>query len=267
MSTKGAVNVEYGVERVRHLDRIAAKMGMSRNDLLRKAADEVIAADAEDRPSFSGRAEELSPADVRHLVEENRTLNTELRRSQDQFVRREKKLLEDREALAVRIAKLEADGAAATEAAGVAVESRLAARLEQFEQSIAGGVEDFGNTLVGALTDAPRLRNMDAKLDEVRAASAEPRTQHSWQFGDSQLSVGGMIGAMFALGVPGTFAVLALTKLVGPLGVWIGAAMLGGGDTAVCNSIRSEYSTSRQCAVKVVGRTVTATAAMPPPAR
>ena len=157
------------MEQVRHLDRIAAKKGVTRNELLRKGADELIAADADDRLSFSGQVEELSPIDARHLIEESKTLHAGLERSQKRQDKREKDQAERDDVLGARIAKLEAEAAAAMEAAGAKVEDQLSARLERFEQSLVGGIEKFGIQLVEDFMDAPQLKAIKKGQEENTA--------------------------------------------------------------------------------------------------
>ena len=74
------INVDYGAERVIGIERIAAKQSISRSDLLRKKADEMIADDQEGREPFRHGTPEFGADESRHLVREVRVLTTELER-------------------------------------------------------------------------------------------------------------------------------------------------------------------------------------------
>lgn len=257
------INVGYDLDQVRGLDRIAAKQSISRTDFLRKLADEAIAADLAGRELFAAETEELSPTDVRHLIEENKKLNAELARSQDQFIRREKKLLGREEALAARVAKLEAEAAAAMKVARDEVEDRLTKRLESFEQSIVGGIEDFGHRLVDGFTESPQSRAMNAKSDRMLELAAEPRHVTKVQIGNGYFSMPGFLGLLAFMVIPGGLLFGILAKLFPILGVPYAIGILGNGDTATCRTMRAEYANTRECEVKSTKGAVIATASIP----
>lgn len=249
----GAINVEYGVDRARKLDRIAAKMSMRRNDLLRRMADEVIAADEEGREAFTVRAEadETDPADLRYLIQETKNNNVEIERSRKRQdareraqVDRDKAQAERVEALMKRLDALEAERDAAVEAAAQRTEEHL--------------IKAVGRAVL------PSLDRVREDMEEVKAEARKPRTAKYYNIGLGQwtgraLAVAFMILMLVAAGA---FFGLAWAVPERKIAVPSGMALLGGGDVAICKAVDYRYATER-CRVVFGGRTVTVTAQRP----
>lgn len=224
MSTNGAVNVEYGVERVRRLDRLAAKQGMKRNDLLRRMADEAFLADDEGRPMFAQPVEEPSTADVRHLIEENKNLNSELERSRKQQDKREKGQVERDAAFARRLSALEEERAAAVEAAVYRTEAHLIIAVQR--------------------AMAPSLDRVGADLKEVKARGVaierwakEPRKAFGLILGDGRFwSTVFVVKYSLLIFGSGMLLMGVLGLLFTDLGVWLSHKMMAG-DAEFCRLV------------------------------
>lgn len=272
----GAINVEYGVERARHLDRIAAKKGIRRNDLLRMMADEVIAADEAGRDAFAANVTmKIEPKDIPAVLTAFSTGLMEFDRIVKDVGKRDathqRKVSADTanvsEARTTIVGDVRADNQRVLEAVLAAVEaarSDVVEGLVRFEKGLLEGIEKFGNSLAAEFLEAPRFASMDAKMDQVLAFAAEPRKETKIQVGDGYFSMPGFIGLVLGTGLLlGAPVILALAKLLGPPGVWVGFAMLGGGDPAICRSMRAEYANTRECIVRSTAGAVIATAIIP----
>lgn len=90
----GQVNVAYDDAILRRLDALAERLGHSRSDLLRRAAEEMVRADEDGRPLFEPRAVPLGPEVLAGLVHEIRQMNIDLDRQMRAAEKREKRLLE-----------------------------------------------------------------------------------------------------------------------------------------------------------------------------
>lgn len=90
----GQANVAYDDAVLRRLDALAERLGHSRSDLLRRAAEEMIRADEDGRPLFQPDEVPLGPEVLLGLVHEIRQMNIDLDRQMRAAEKREKRLLE-----------------------------------------------------------------------------------------------------------------------------------------------------------------------------
>ena len=87
----GQVNVAYDDAVLRRLDALAERLGHSRSDLLRRAAEEMIRVDEDGRPLFQPDEVPLGPEALLGLVHEIRQLNVDLDRQMRAAEKREKR--------------------------------------------------------------------------------------------------------------------------------------------------------------------------------
>jgi hypothetical protein len=95
--SKAGINVEYGVERIGKLERIAAKRGISRSDLLRRMADQEIADDEAGIERSVAPVVQITPADISRMVVQITKLHVEANRLHKSIDRRDRSMV-DREA-------------------------------------------------------------------------------------------------------------------------------------------------------------------------
>lgn len=264
----GGINVEYGPERTRELDRIAAKLSISRSNLLRKTVDKLIAADKAGREPFADDGSDeprYDPDELRHAIRELREQRVESDRQNRAAQKRELELR-------AKIAAYEADVDAARRSAVNHATRELAKAMDPLRAEMA----DDREKIAGLIDEQPRLDAIDGKLAEHTAALTantaaierlckEPRTQNFYDFGfgrwsRSKLAFVGVTNLAVCTSVSLLLAdVLPARWLETPTANW----MLDGGGDAVCRLLDHQYGAgSTVCRTKFAGDKVTVTATL-----
>ena len=263
------------MERAKHLERLAAKKGVRRNDLLRSLADKAIADDAEGRdPLGDNPIVRVEPKDIPQvlaalttgLMEFDRIAKHVVKVDADNHRKAAADTAKVSEARAAIVDDVKVDNQRVLDAVLAAIEAAkvdVMAKVEQVRGALEAAIDDFRNALAHDLDTLPQLREINAKLDRVEAFAAQPRKETKIQVADGYFSVPGLLGLLGVMLLPAGILFAVIAKLFPVVGTPYGVGILGGGDTAICTTIRAEYANTRECAVKSTASAVIATATIP----
>lgn len=228
------VNVEFDDESHRKLERLTGKYGRTRPQLVRRAVEEMIAADADGRQIFRPGDREVRPDEVAFLLRELGSLK------------------DQNEALASELARMLAQ-ARKTQAEYEKLrtvqeakdQNQQAGLLERVLAPLKVLLENFAVSMKAAWESNPRFDKIDDRLASIAAAleinnklAAQPRTLNRVQVATSDLQVRTWIFALLMCWAVGVVAFLAIAKTIEPIGHPIGVGLLGGDSAAPCNAMR-----------------------------
>ena len=232
------INVSYHDSVVAGVDRVAAARRMSRADLLRAVAQEVVEAHGAGRLAFQVDDGPRIDTSLSTLVIQVRELIMELDRSQRANQRHDKRRL---------------DEFVASEQAIQAAREHLTARINEMNRQsyqpfvekvreVRGEVEAASGRLIEA--QKPVLDQISEQLEAVRVAATAPRVQHNLVLGDDRvLSLRFLSACAVIVGVLSTVIFLLLAGQVQPLAVSVANRLIAD-DEHVCRLINRRYGVS-----------------------
>lgn len=232
------INVSYPDSVVAGVDRVAAARRMSRADLLRAVAQEVVEAHGAGRLAFQVDDGPRIDTSLSTLVIQVRELIMELDRSQRANQRHDKRRL---------------DEFVASEQAIQAAREHLTARINEMNRQsyqpfveklreVRGEVEAASGRLIEA--QKPVLDQISEQLEAVRVAATAPRVQHNLVLGDDRvLSLRFLSACAVIVGVLSTVIFLLLAGQVQPLAVPVANRLIAD-DEHVCRMINRRYGVS-----------------------
>jgi hypothetical protein len=232
------INVSYDDRLVAGIDRVAAARRLSRADLLRAVAEEVVEAHDAGRLAFHSDDGPRIDTSLNLLVIQLREAVVELDRSQRANQRIERKLI---------------DAWNGGEAAARVAEQHI---LEQVTRTHLDGYQPFQDevdALREAFSAAPanvaaqieaKLIGIDGKLEAVRELASKPAVQHNLILGDDRvLSLRFLSVCAAMVGVVSTLSFLLLAGQVQPLAVPVANRLIAD-DEHVCRMINRRYGVS-----------------------
>lgn len=255
MKVRKQTNIEYDVDVLQALDRIAAKQSISRPDLLRRIADEAIAADADGREPFTAVAQAMTGEDFQHMGQRIGDLTTKLERVVRDDERRDGKFHQVAKAY-------ESDAEAARERGERRLREELSEALLPFTQQLSS----MQKSLELAIANQPRLDAIDASINaartattaerqELRKIASQPRTENNLVLSDKRkYRFGFLVALSLMLGVALMFLFLALASTTTWSRAFVGDRILQN-DQAVCGYIDGRYGGTK-CQVPPVPRFV-----------
>lgn len=242
------INVDYGVERVLELDRIAASRGITRNELLRRGADEMIAAERGGRKAFASDPDAIGPAEIQTAVMEIDRIAREFAEHDAEMRRMER---DDRTAMSKARAEFIAG-----------MPERITAALNPIRKEMAALGERIDNQpRLDAIEAAQQASNEGQKelAAAIKEHASRPWSQTVIRIGGEQATLSYMLGKNALISLVGGVFLLAACKAMPAIGVPVGTGLAGGGSSAFCNIADHRYDL-RSCQLTDTGETITMTA-------